>query len=51
MVDDMVIMYDYFQQHGLAATNKELATLTDVLGRAPRSYDAFVAEVVPSISA
>jgi uncharacterized protein YbjT (DUF2867 family) len=51
MVDDMVIMYDYFQQHGLAATDKELATLTDVLGRAPRSYDAFVAEVVPSISA
>jgi uncharacterized protein YbjT (DUF2867 family) len=51
MVDDMVIMFDYFQQQGIRATDDELAVLTEVLGRSPRSYDAFVAEVVPSITA
>lgn len=51
MVDDMVIMYEYFQQHGFRAPDDELAVLSEVLGRSPRSYETFVAEVVPSITA
>ncbi|HMB91669.1 MAG TPA: NmrA family NAD(P)-binding protein [Rhodothermales bacterium] len=51
LVEDMVIMYEYFQQHSMQATDEELAELTDVLGRSPRSYDTFVAEIVPSITA
>ena len=51
MVEDMVIMYDFFQQRGMQATSGDIAVLTDVLGRSPHSYDTFVAEVVPSIAA
>ena len=37
-------MYAHFQQHGLAATPEEVATLTKLLGHAPRSFEAFVTE-------
>ncbi len=42
IVDDWTIMYRLFQEKGLAASDEELATLSRVLGRAPRSYAAFL---------
>ena len=41
---DFKHMYAHFQQHGLAATPEEVATLTKLLGHAPRSFEAFVTE-------
>jgi uncharacterized protein YbjT (DUF2867 family) len=48
LVDDVRVMFDYFQQHGLRATNEEVGQLTMLLGRPPRSYEAFVAETAQS---
>jgi uncharacterized protein YbjT (DUF2867 family) len=41
---DYRLMYDWFQKHGLVATNEELSRLTALLGHTPRSYDAYVQE-------
>jgi uncharacterized protein YbjT (DUF2867 family) len=47
MVRDLRIMYDYFQRHGLLATSQDFAEQYRVLGREPRQFDDFVAEIVP----
>jgi uncharacterized protein YbjT (DUF2867 family) len=46
MVLDLKIMYEYFLAHGLLATPKEIEEVTTLLGRAPRSFDAFAKELV-----
>jgi len=45
MVEDFRIMYAHFQTRGLAATPRELELQAEVLGREPRSYDDFAAEL------
>src|SRR3569833_1083149 len=47
MVKDLRDMYDYFQRHGLIASAQDMQTQRHILKREPRSFDAFVAEVVP----
>lgn len=44
MVDDWTIMYKQFQEKGLIASQEDLALLTGILGRAPRSYSDFIRE-------
>ncbi|MGH7563815.1 MAG: SDR family oxidoreductase [Gemmatimonadota bacterium] len=44
MVDDLVMMYRFFQEKGLAATDEELDEVRRILGREPRSFDDFAAE-------
>ena len=41
---DFKHMYAHFQEHGLIGTPAEVATLTQLLGHPPRSFEAFVAE-------
>ena len=48
MVSQLRIMYEYVQQHGLAAAPGEVAQVRSLLGRAPRTYEAFVAELAPA---
>jgi uncharacterized protein YbjT (DUF2867 family) len=45
MVHDLSVMFAHFQEHGLRATDEELAELEGLLGRPPLSYDSFVAEL------
>ncbi len=45
MVDDLCIMYKYFQETGFAATGDDLAKQKKVLGHDPRSFDKFAQEV------
>jgi uncharacterized protein YbjT (DUF2867 family) len=47
LVRDLCIMFAYFQEHGLMASEEEVAELTRLLGRPPRSFEDFVAEVAP----
>ncbi len=48
LVRDLVeIMFQYFMTKGLLATQAEIDEITAVLGHAPRSYEAFVKEVLP----
>jgi len=47
---DFKHMYAHFQKHGLAATPEEVATLTKVLGHAPRAFEAFAAETAKAWS-
>lgn len=47
MVRDLRLMYDYFQKYGLIATPEDFAEQYKVLGREPRRFDDFVAEIVP----
>ncbi|WP_338868442.1 NmrA family NAD(P)-binding protein [Spirosoma sp. SC4-14] len=44
LVEDWKTMYRFFQDEGLRASANDLHLLTEVLGRAPRSYADFVAE-------
>jgi hypothetical protein len=46
MVFDLKMMYAYFQKHGLLASADEVKTLEALLGHAPRTFDAFVGEMV-----
>ena len=41
MVYDFRHMYEYFQEHGLKATDKDLKTLTRLLGHEPISFNVF----------
>ena len=41
---DFKHMYGHFQKHGLKGTPEEVATLTQLLGHAPRSLEAYAAE-------
>lgn len=45
MVHDLKIMFEHFQQQGLVASDEDLAQQAKLLGRAPRSFEAFVGEV------
>jgi hypothetical protein len=40
-------MFEHFLHSGLLATKAEIEELTAVLGHAPRSYEAFIKEVLP----
>jgi uncharacterized protein YbjT (DUF2867 family) len=44
MVGGLAMMYRRFQEHGLVATEEELARIRDLLGREPRAFDDFAAE-------
>ena len=46
MVANFKLMYEFFQQHGLKATDEELARQQAVVGHPPRSFGDFVGELV-----
>jgi uncharacterized protein YbjT (DUF2867 family) len=46
LVRDLAIMFSYFQDEGLLATEAEIEALTSLLQHPPRSYEAFIDEVV-----
>jgi len=46
MVHDLRIMYGHFQERGLTASAEELEQTHQILGRAPRRLEDFVAETV-----
>jgi uncharacterized protein YbjT (DUF2867 family) len=48
LVDDLRIMYDYFQRQGFRPKDADFARQKKVLGHEPRSFDAFVAELAPT---
>jgi hypothetical protein len=39
-------MWAYFIEHGLRATEAELAEVRGLLGRDPRGYESWVTEIV-----
>jgi len=47
MVRDLEIMFQHFLKNGLLATKAEIDELTVLLGHAPRTYEAFIKEVLP----
>ena len=47
MVRNLRIMYEYFQRHGLLATQQDFSEQYKILGHEPRRFDDFVAETVP----
>lgn len=49
MVDDLKIMYQYFQDHGLVATQQDLLRQQKIIGHSPRRFEDFVAEMAVSI--
>lgn len=44
LVEDLRMMYAFLQEHGLPASEEELEAARRILGREPRSFDAFAAE-------
>lgn len=48
MLRDLEIMCQHFLKAGLLATQAEIDGVTAVLGHAPRSYEAFIEEVLPA---
>lgn len=48
LVRDLRIMYEYFQDRGFRAAEEDLAAEEEILGHAPRSFEAFVAELAPT---
>jgi uncharacterized protein YbjT (DUF2867 family) len=51
MVQDFRIMYDYFIQNGAHASGRDFAAQEELLGHAPRPFEAFVAELAPGWTA
>ena len=47
LVRDLEIMSRHFLNSGLLATQAEIDELTVVLAHAPRSYEAFIKEILP----
>jgi uncharacterized protein YbjT (DUF2867 family) len=47
LVRDLEIMFQHFLTAGLLATQAEIDDLTAMLGHVPRSYEAFIREVLP----
>ena len=47
LLRDLEIMFQHFLNHGLLATQAEIDGLAALLGHAPRSYEAFIREVLP----
>lgn len=50
LVSDLKVMYEKFQAHGLPSTPRDDRRLRELLGRPPRRFDAFVAEVTEAAS-
>jgi uncharacterized protein YbjT (DUF2867 family) len=48
MVHDLRIMFQYFQEHGLRATQADLALQQRLLHHPPRGFEAFVRELAPA---
>jgi uncharacterized protein YbjT (DUF2867 family) len=49
LVRDLRIMFKHFQRLGLVATDADLAAVRRALGREPRRFDAFAAELANQI--
>ena len=49
MVEDLKVMYQYFQDHGLVATQQDLLRQQKIIGHSPRRFEEFVAEMAVSI--
>jgi uncharacterized protein YbjT (DUF2867 family) len=45
LVSDLKVMYEKFQAHGMPSTPRDDRRLRELLGRSPRRFDAFVAEI------
>lgn len=45
LVEDLVIMYRHFIEHGLLASEEDLALTRQLLGRHPKSYKQWVSDV------
>jgi uncharacterized protein YbjT (DUF2867 family) len=45
LISDMRIMYEFFQANGIIASKDELEKMLKLLGKQPRSFDAFVKEI------
>ena len=45
LIADMRIMYEFFQANGMIAPKDELEKMKKLLGKEPRSFDAFVKEI------
>ena len=45
LVDDLLVMYRWFQVRGLVATEQQLSEQETLIGRKPRAFDDFAAEV------
>lgn len=45
LLDDLVIMYRYFIDHGLLARDDEVEAVRTLLGREPRDYESWVRDV------
>jgi uncharacterized protein YbjT (DUF2867 family) len=45
LVFDLRLMYAFFQEHGLKAAAQDVERQTELLGHAPRRFDAFAAEM------
>lgn len=45
MIADMRIMYKFFQENGMIASQEDLKNIEKILGRKPRSFDDFVKEI------
>lgn len=45
MVRDLRIMYDYFIRNGAHASGRDFAAQEELLGHAPRTFEAFVSEL------
>jgi uncharacterized protein YbjT (DUF2867 family) len=45
MVADFRIMFRYFQDYGMIATKDQLENMQKLLGKKPRTFDAFVKEI------
>lgn len=46
MVNDFKVMYQYFQEHGLLADPESLKRQEGIVGHPPRSFGAFVTELI-----
>lgn len=46
LIDDLRTMYRHFLDHGLVASEEDYATMSHILGHAPRLFPDFVAETV-----
>lgn len=45
LVADYRIMFKYFQDHGMIASKEDLDAMQKLLGKKPRTFDAFVKEI------
>ena len=44
LVEDLAVMYGFFQEHGLVASAEDLRATRQVLGREPRSFESWARE-------